>query len=444
MNMPVLPGSITPLSRRRFMRNLAMAGGVVAAGGFLQACANPQAASPLPEAAAGVPDHGWSVVDQFYTLNNAYFQGWARGSAESAAVLRIKRDQQVDEFSDDKVISVYESAKPNGVNAISSMLANPGISPKILKMAAQAGITSVLGWNLSPWTTPFDIGDTFYSFITPNNISGAQTLAEMLFKKMGGSGELIHITGVPGNSVDITRTVGVDAALAKFPGIKMVARQPGEFDRGSTTPVIESLLTAHPNVAGIFCQNDDSAIAVINALAARGMKVPVTGIDAIPDFLQAMTRNPDVAYATWAHHGAWLGAALMVKTFDALSGVKLSAPERMMFSGGFIIDTPAAADAYTAQMYGTGRFPFDYARMSKALHPDDWDPQNLMAPVEFESYFALQQPKPAGYRVSADYAAAVAGGELERVATQYREHYKSDPFASVRRLCAEGGKELSM
>ncbi|MGP4056432.1 sugar ABC transporter substrate-binding protein [Mycobacterium sp. 4D054] len=432
------------ISRRNMLRGTAVAGGALAFGGLLSACGGSNTTRAVPTAAEGVGEHGWTVTDQFYTLNNAYFQGWSQGSEEAAAVFRITRKQQVDEFNNEKVIAMYQAAPSQKVNAISSMLADPGISPEILRMAQRENIFTVLGWNLAPWTTPFDIGDKFYTFVTPNNIVGAQTLAEKLFKKMGGAGELIHITGVPGNSVDITRTVGVDAALKKFPNINMVARQPGEFDRGSTTPVIESLLTAHPNVKGIFCQNDDSAVAVVNALNARGMTVPVTGIDAIPDFLKAMQSRPEVAFATWAHHGAWLGAALMVKAYDALAGVKLSASERMMFSGGFIVDTDKAADAYQKLMYSGSQFPFDYAKMSKALHPDDWDPQNLMAPIEFESYFALQRPKPAGYVIPEAYRQAYESGELDRTAELYRSHYKSDPFADVRKLCGDGGAELSL
>jgi ABC-type sugar transport system substrate-binding protein len=56
--------------------------------------------------------------------------------------------------------------------------------------------------------------------------------------------------------------------------------QPGQFDRGHTTPVITALLTAHPNVKGIICQNDDSAVGVVTALRSKGLTVPVAGVDA--------------------------------------------------------------------------------------------------------------------------------------------------------------------
>ncbi|MCE0763763.1 sugar ABC transporter substrate-binding protein [Pseudonocardia kujensis] len=430
----------TDLSRRTLLRGAA-AGGLALAAGLLTGCATTRRS--LPAAAAGVTDNNWKVIDQFYTLSNAYFQGWANGSAQAAAQLALHREQQVDNMSNDKVISVFQQARASNTRAMTSIVADPGITPQVLRANAEAGIPTSVAWNLAPWTTPFDVGGTFYQFLAGNNPVGAERLAGLLFEKMGGTGKLIHISGIPGNSASTTRDVGVDAALARYPGITLVARQPGGFDRGTTTPVIESLLTAHPDVAGIFCQNDDSALAVVNALRSRNKSVPVVGIDAIPEFLEAMQSVPEIAFATWAHHGAWMGGALMVRAYDALSGVKLSPAERMMFTGGFVLDTPAAADGYNTLMYKGDTLPYDFSLMSKALHPNDWDPQTTMKPLEFESYFSLEKPKPAGYTVDPAYAAARDGDEFARVEAEYKDHFRKDPFADIRRQCAAGGVDFA-
>jgi ribose transport system substrate-binding protein len=384
----------------------------------------------------------FKVISQVYTLNNVYWSNWEKGAAEAAAALGVKNQAEVDNENDDKVQTIFRTAKSRGFDGITSSIADPGISRSILTMAQSEGVYVANGWNLSAWLTPFDIGDYYYSFTTPNDVAGARALAAMLFVGMGGQGQFIHITGIPGNTVDINRTVGVNEALKQFPGIKLVARQPGGFDRGHTTPVIDALLTAHPHVKGIFCQNDDSAMGVIAALQARRTKaLPlVTGIDAIPDMLDAIANKR--AFATWGHHGAYMGARTMVQVFDALAGVKISAPERMMYSGGFVINTPEAAVAYKKVMFGGGAFPFDYSLMSKALHPNDWDPQNTLAPLDFKTYFARQQPRPINYKTPQAYADAVKAGEVEKVAMTYREHFKKDPLANVRQLCAQGGKDI--
>lgn len=434
-------------SRRDFLRltlQLAAAGTALP---LLSACNNATASldlGPLPTPVVDDPDDPrnkhFSMIDSFYTLDNDYFQGWARGSAFAAATLLMSRDQQVDNSNIDVLRSVFEAAPIKDIQGVSTLPNTAAASPEILSLAQAAGIYVSSNWSNAPWSTPFDIGDYYYSFQTANDVAGARELCKLLFEEMGGRGKFIHIEGIKGNSASDNRTAGVDEALALYPGIEMVARQPGGFSRGGTQPVIENLLTANPDVAGIMCANDDSAMAAVTAVESRGIKnCKVVGIDAIGEFLAAIPRG--TAFATWAHHGAWIGAFSTVRVFDALAGVTLTAPERMMNFGGFIIDSPEAADAYADLMYSSKPLPFNYELMSQALHPDDWDPQNSMIPLDIDVYWKRDK-KPPRYTVPAPYTEAVESGEMERVAQRYAAAYTTDPFASVRTKCRNGGKDI--
>jgi ribose transport system substrate-binding protein len=117
----------------------------------------------------------------------------------------------------------------------------------------------------------------------------------------------------------------------------------------------------------------------------------------------------------------------------------------MMWTGTFVINTPEAATEYKKMMFGGGAFPFDYAKMSRALHPKDWDPQNSFAPIDLETYFGLLQKKPAGYELAADYTAALDKTGIDAVAKSYTARMRNDPFAKVRKLCSgEGGQDLTV
>lgn len=439
--------SRTANSRRDFLRltmQFAAAGTMLP---VLVACNNAADSldfGPLPSPVVDDPNdprnHHFSMVDSFYTLDNDYFQGWARGSAFAAATLLMSRDQQVDNSNIDVLRSVFEAAPIKDIQGISTLPNTAAASPEILSLAQSAGIYASSNWSNAPWSTPFDIGDFYYSFQTANDVAGARELCKQLFEEMGGRGKFIHIEGNKGNSASDNRTAGVDEALALYPGIEMVARQPGGFSRGGTQPVIENLLTANPDVSGIMCANDDSAMAAVTAVESRGIQnCKVVGIDAIGEFLQAMPRG--TAFATWAHHGAWIGAFSTVRIFDALAGVTLSAPERMMNFGGFIIDSADAADAYVDLMYSSKPLPFNYEMMSRALHPDDWDPQNSMIPLDIEAYWKRDE-KPPRYTIPTPYTEAVDSGETERVAARYATAFTSDPFKTVRRKCRNGGKDI--
>lgn len=435
-----MANSALTLTRRNLLAGTAAAAVTMA----LAACN--RSAGPTPAAssfAAGDPrSNGWRTVNQYFSSNNAFFNSWQQGSDEAARALGMTNEAQVDNSNNDKALTIFRSAATRGFNGMTSMIADPGISKMVLSTAQTNGTVVANAWNVAPWLTPFDIGDKWVQFIAPNDVAGAQAVANVLFDAMGGEGELIHITGVPGNTADLLRTEGVDRALKKFPGVKLVAREPGKFNRGATEPVISALLTAHPNVKAVFCQNDDEAMGVLAALSARGRKdVLVTGIDGIPDMLDAIASGR--ALATWAQHGGFAAGWLTVQVFDALAGVTLDPLERMMWLGTFVINTPEAASAYKKMMYG-GAFPFDYVKMSRALHPKDWDPQNSFAPIDLETYYTLLQPKPSGYELPAKYTNAASAAAIEAVAKSYSQRVNTDPFANVRKLCkGEGGRDLT-
>ena len=55
--------------------------------------------------------------------------------------------------------------------------------------------------------------------------------AEWLVKKLGGKGDIVVITGVPGTSVDTLRTKAAKEVFAKNPGVKIVAEAVGMWSQ---------------------------------------------------------------------------------------------------------------------------------------------------------------------------------------------------------------------
>jgi ribose transport system substrate-binding protein len=438
------------LTRRKFLRRGLIGGGgfalLAGSGLILAACDEETAdttASPIESTTPSpTTPPTWAVMNQFFTLENAYFKGWDEAQTEVAQLLGMTSERQVDNFNPEAVLTAFENAARTGVDAITTRILDTGLSRTLLDIATDAEMFVQMAWAVAPWISPFDVGPYFNSFTTPNNVAGTEATCNALFDRMGGSGKLIQITGVPGDPVEVERSLGVDRALANYSNVEMVAKQTGNWSRGGTTEVIEALLTANPDVSGVFCQNDDMGVGAIAALRSRDMEVPVAAIDAIPDFVDLIANDPARAFATWtttSGGGPWLGAWLIVQAFDALSGVELRAPERMMYAGGFVLDTPEAAEAYTELMFtDSGSYPFDYERWSKALHPNDWDPQTLLRPIDYPEFFSLQGPAPDGYEVSQDFVDSKESGEFDAVAQEYEEHFQSDPFSEIRGLVNYG------
>ena len=79
------------------------------------------------------------------------------------------------------------------------------------------------------------------------------------------------IAHVPGSESTIDRERGFeDVIKTDYPGITLVARQFGMSDRAKARAVTENILTAHPDLDGIFASAEPSSIGA--ALALKSLK----------------------------------------------------------------------------------------------------------------------------------------------------------------------------
>ncbi len=144
-----------------------------------------------------------------------------------------------------------------------------------------------------------------------DNKAAAAEAAKHLAKLLGNKGEV----GVIGHSQTATsgtdrRDGFVDYLKANAPDIKIVDIQYADGDQAKSTDAAKSILTAHPNLAGMYGTNEGAAIGVVNAVKEMGKtgKLVIVGfdsgkaqIDAIKDGLMAgaVTQNPvGIGYET--------------------------------------------------------------------------------------------------------------------------------------------------
>jgi ribose transport system substrate-binding protein len=171
-------------------------------------------------------------------------------------------------------------------------------------------------------------------------------------------------------------------------------------------------------INGVFGQNDDVAIGAMNALHEQSITgVPITGIDGnkgTMDFVKS-----GAVYGAYSTLPFWSAGFSAVRAIDAFLGVKFDPLERQLFTGGAFI-TKANVDAYLSTFFGN-EDPFDWQLMSRKAHPNNWDPQNQVRPLDVEAMWSFA-PKPAGWKEPAAYAKAK--GDAKALAAEYRSHWK--------------------
>jgi ribose transport system substrate-binding protein len=123
--------------------------------------------------------------------------------------------------------------------------------------------------------TIFDSGldvTGYVTFVATDNYAAGQTAARRLAALVNGKGKVAELMHKPGGMSTGDRERGFEEVIAKeFPAIQIVARQYGMADRAKSRDAAENILTAHPDLDGMFASAEANSIGAVQAIKARGL-----------------------------------------------------------------------------------------------------------------------------------------------------------------------------
>jgi ribose transport system substrate-binding protein len=357
-----------------------------------------------------------------YTVNA---DSGAHGAAETLGLEITSVDGQ---FDSERQLNQFEQQVTAGTNAVMLHAPGGGSIRRIAQLANENKVWLDNTWGTLPWFTPFEAGDYYTMYAVPEEFSAHKAVTEVVLKAVMdafGGGSIVGVTGVEGNSTDLIRSRGRDAALQEYPDVKLVGQLPGKWNREDSQKAMEDLISRYPDIKGVIAQNDDIADGVIAALRAAGIQagedVFVSGADGTTAGAEMIKRGQMIA--TSANVPQYMGGLLTTRLYDVMNGWKPRVPERMM-NWRSITMTADNVDTYLERYVEAGDVPpFDYKRMSKVEHPDDWDPQAELFPLDVDLEWG-GIPKPDGWDYPEEYVKARESGEADAVRKEYADHYK--------------------
>jgi ribose transport system substrate-binding protein len=167
------------------------------------------------------------------------------------------------EFS--RQIEIVDSMIARHVDALAISATDHTALVAPVKRAMDAGIP----------VTVFDSGlDTtgFVTFVATDNYGAGVTGARKLAELVGGKGKVAELMHKPGGMSTGDRERGFEETMAKeFPAIRIVDRRYGMADRAKSRDAAENILTAHPDLDGMFASAEANSIGAIQAVKARGL-----------------------------------------------------------------------------------------------------------------------------------------------------------------------------
>lgn len=131
------------------------------------------------------------------------------------------------------------------------------------------------------------------SFIATDNVKAARMAADELARLLGGQGDVGVIPIVPGAATSEMREQGFKEGAAAYPGMKIVSILHCDSDAAKAMSVTEDMMTAHPNLAGIFAESEPGAVGAAQAIEAAGKagQIKIVGFDASGEEINALKRG---------------------------------------------------------------------------------------------------------------------------------------------------------
>lgn len=257
------------------------------------------------------------------SLTNPYHAAWAKGAEMFAEWAGLK---------DYNVILTCEGSSEKQLNDIKALVArskgnvvfciDPNQSTDAVAIANELEKSKV--YFLTFWNKPDDVRVSDYKYwvchVTFDNRASGYNTAKILFDTIGGKGKVFALQGLLGNSAAIERWEGFQKALKEYPEIELVGWEAGDWLKTKAYNLVSNALTAYPDIKAVWCANDDMATGAIEALRARGLagKVPVSGVDAIPEMITAIQKGE--AVATVSSDAYWQGGMGLAIALAAKKG----------------------------------------------------------------------------------------------------------------------------
>ena len=167
-----------------------------------------------------------------------------------------------------------------GVNGLVYAATDATAMNEVSNDATKAGIKVV---SIDSGTTP---EPSNVPLIATNNIAGAKLAADQLAKAIGPAGGKVAIIAFhAGSQTNDQRVQGFEAELKKYPKLHLLGIQYSQNDYNTALTVTANILTANPDLKGLFAANEASDVGAVEAvrIAHRAGKVKIIGWDTSPD-----------------------------------------------------------------------------------------------------------------------------------------------------------------
>ncbi len=187
-------------------------------------------------------------------------------------------------------LSQIQNFVAQGVAAIIVNAADTSATPRMTAIAHDAGVPLVYV-NRRP--AEEKLPDRVV-FVGSDDLDAGRLEMEELARLMNHRGRVAIMIGELASNGAQLRTRAVEEVISKYPGMRIVEKQVGNFQRERGLDLMNNWLTAGTAIDAVASNNDEMAIGAIMAIQQAGLppgKIVVGGVDATPDALAEVEKG---------------------------------------------------------------------------------------------------------------------------------------------------------
>ncbi len=181
-------------------------------------------------------------------------------------------------------INLVETQITNQVDGLVLAATDTTALVKPVQEAAKKGIPVVMvDSGITDTTTPV-------CYIATDNVKGGQIAADNLAKAIGEKGKVALLSMVKGAASSDQRDQGFLEGIKKYPNIHLVATQYTQNKVETAVDATTNILTANPDLVGIFSTSEANGVGAANALKQRKMngKISLIAFDSSKEEVAAL------------------------------------------------------------------------------------------------------------------------------------------------------------
>jgi ribose transport system substrate-binding protein len=181
-------------------------------------------------------------------------------------------------------VNLVETQITNKVDGLVLAACDSNALVKPVQEAAKKGIPVVMvDSGITDTATPV-------CYIATDNVKGGQVAAETLAKAIGEKGNVALLGIAKGSASSDQRDQGFLDGIKKYPNIHLVATQYSQNKVETAVDQLTNILTAHPDIVGVFATSEANGVGAANALKQRKLngKVSLIAFDSSKEEVSAL------------------------------------------------------------------------------------------------------------------------------------------------------------